>query len=72
MKEQCDQAKSFWKLWIERQCRKCSRFHLTADEIEILKDHKDNFQDVCLDLFQLTVPLHFISFPEMYYLADTP
>ncbi|KFY25540.1 hypothetical protein V491_01700 [Pseudogymnoascus sp. VKM F-3775] len=45
MKEQCDQAKSFWKLWIGRQCRRCSRFHLTADEIEILKDHKDNFQD---------------------------
>ncbi|KFY16699.1 hypothetical protein V492_01156 [Pseudogymnoascus sp. VKM F-4246] len=45
MKEQCDQAKSFWKLWFGRQCRKCSRFHLTADEIKILKEHKDNFED---------------------------
>lgn len=49
MKEQCDQAKSFWKLWIGRQCRKCSRFHLTEDEIGILKDHKDNFEDVSLE-----------------------
>lgn len=49
MKEQCDQAKSFWKLWIGRLCRKCSRFHLTGDEIGILKDHKDNFEDVSLD-----------------------
>ncbi|OBT63257.1 hypothetical protein VE03_07960 [Pseudogymnoascus sp. 23342-1-I1] len=45
MKEQCDQAKSFWKLWIGRQCGKCSRFHLTEDEIEILKEHKENFED---------------------------
>ncbi|KFZ14287.1 hypothetical protein V501_03318 [Pseudogymnoascus sp. VKM F-4519 (FW-2642)] len=45
MKEQCDQAKSFWKLWIGRQCRKCSRFHLTEEEIEILKEHKENFED---------------------------
>ncbi|OBT43038.1 hypothetical protein VE00_07361 [Pseudogymnoascus sp. WSF 3629] len=45
MKEQCDQAKSFWKLWIGRQCGKCSRFHLTEEEIEILKEHKENFED---------------------------
>lgn len=49
MKDQCDQAKSFWKLWIGRQCWKCSRFHLTEDEIGILKDHKDNFEDVSLE-----------------------
>jgi hypothetical protein len=50
MKEQCDQAKSFWKLWIGRQCGKCSRFHLTEEEIEILKEHKENFEDVSLDV----------------------
>ena len=60
MKEQCDQAKSFWELWIGRQCGKCSRFHLTEDEIEILKEHKDNFEDVSLDLLQFIhhVALH--------------
>ncbi|ELR07273.1 hypothetical protein VC83_07751 [Pseudogymnoascus destructans] len=45
MKEQCDQAKSFWKLWIGRQCGKCLRFHVTEEEIEILKEHKENFDD---------------------------
>ena len=61
MKEQCDQAKSFWKLWIGRQCGKCSRFHLTEDEIEILKEHKENFEDVSLGFLQFIhrIALHF-------------
>lgn len=72
MKEQCDQAKSFWKLWIGRQCGKCSRFHLTEEEIEILKEHKENFEDVGLDVIFFTpinssrcIALHFKSFQEL-------
>lgn len=65
MKEQCDQAKSFWKLWIGRQCGKCSRFHLSDEEIAILKEHKENFEDVSLVHMHQFTNLHCISRNEL-------